>query len=71
VLIIVPVVATITRYRHADTLTSTGCFKKGFTNLKAYMNLLRGHIQCFELSWCRKIHQVSFGIVVVECDFHQ
>jgi hypothetical protein len=24
---------------------STGCFKKSFTNLKAYRNLYRGHTQ--------------------------
>jgi hypothetical protein len=29
---------------------NTGCFKKSFTTLKAYINLLRGHVQCFELS---------------------
>jgi hypothetical protein len=28
----------------------TGCFKKSFTTLKAYINLFRGHVQCFELS---------------------
>jgi hypothetical protein len=26
------------------------CFKKIFTTLKAYIDLLRGHVQCFELS---------------------
>jgi hypothetical protein len=34
-------------------VTSTGnaeCFKKSFTTLKAYINLFRGHEQCFELS---------------------
>jgi hypothetical protein len=31
-----------------------GCFKKSFTTLKAYINLFRGHVQCFELSWCSK-----------------
>jgi hypothetical protein len=33
--------------------TSTGyveCFKKRFTILEAYINLLRGRVQCFELS---------------------
>jgi hypothetical protein len=25
---------------------STGCFKKSFTTLKAYINLYRGHVQC-------------------------
>jgi hypothetical protein len=29
---------------------STGCFKKSFTTLKAYVNLFRGHVQYFELS---------------------
>jgi hypothetical protein len=28
----------------------TECFKKNFTTLKAYINLSRGHVQCFELS---------------------
>jgi hypothetical protein len=27
-----------------------GCFKKSFTTLKAYINLFRGLVQCFELS---------------------
>jgi hypothetical protein len=31
-------------------VTSTGnaeCFKKSFTTLEAYINLFRGHVQCF------------------------
>jgi hypothetical protein len=28
----------------------TGCFKKSFTTLKAYINVYRGHTQDFELS---------------------
>jgi hypothetical protein len=31
-------------------LYNTGCFIKGFTTLKEYINLFRGHVQCFELS---------------------
>jgi hypothetical protein len=27
----------------------TGRFKKSFTTLKAYINLFRGHVECFEL----------------------
>jgi hypothetical protein len=27
-----------------------GCFKKSLTALKAYVNLFRVHVQCFELS---------------------
>jgi hypothetical protein len=27
-----------------------GCYTKSFTTLKAYINLFRGHVQCFELS---------------------
>jgi hypothetical protein len=27
-----------------------GCFKKSFTTLKEYVNLFRGHVQCFEMS---------------------
>jgi hypothetical protein len=27
---------------------------KSFTTLKAYINLFRGHVQCFELSKCTK-----------------
>jgi hypothetical protein len=28
----------------------TGCFKKSFTTLKAYINVVRGYVQCFERS---------------------
>jgi hypothetical protein len=28
----------------------TGCFKKSFTNVDAYINLFRGYLECFELS---------------------
>jgi hypothetical protein len=35
-----------------------GCFKKSFTNLKAYINLFRRHVECFQLSLCCKTHQV-------------
>jgi hypothetical protein len=31
-------------------LSDTGCFKKSFTALKAYINLFRRHAQRFELS---------------------
>jgi hypothetical protein len=31
-------------------VTYVGCIKKSFTTLKAYVNLFRGHVQCFELS---------------------
>jgi hypothetical protein len=34
-------------------VTSTGnagFFRKSFTSLEAYINLFRGHVQCFELS---------------------
>jgi hypothetical protein len=31
-------------------VTSTGCLKKSFAALKAYINLFRGHVQHFELS---------------------
>ena len=48
----------------------TGCFKKSFTNLKAYRNLYRGHTQGFELSKCSKTHRVLPRIVMVQCDFH-
>jgi hypothetical protein len=44
-----------------------GISKKSFTTLKAYINLFRGHAQCFEL--CKK-HRVLPGIVMVQCDFH-
>jgi hypothetical protein len=30
-------------------LNNEGCFKKSFTNLKAYINLFRGHVECFYL----------------------
>jgi hypothetical protein len=29
---------------------NTGCFEKSFTNLKEYINLFRGHAECFEMS---------------------
>jgi hypothetical protein len=45
-------------------------FKKSFTTLKAYINLFRGYVQCFELSQCSKTHQLLPGIVMVQCDFH-
>jgi hypothetical protein len=35
------------------SVTSTGnagCFKMRFTTLRAYINIFRGHVQCFELS---------------------
>jgi ribosomal protein L31 len=41
-------------------VTSTGnakCFKKRFTTLKAYTYLFRGHVQCFELSYCSRTHR--------------
>jgi hypothetical protein len=41
----------------------TGCFKKSFTTLKAYINVFRRHIQCFERPYCSKILQVLPGIV--------
>jgi hypothetical protein len=45
-------------------LTSTGCFKKSFTTLKAYRNLYRGHTQRFELLKCSKTHRVLPRIVI-------
>jgi hypothetical protein len=47
-----------------------GCFEKSFTTLKAYINLFRGYVQCFELSSCSKTRRVLPGIVTVQCDFH-
>jgi hypothetical protein len=32
------------------TCISTERFKKSVTTLKAYINLFRGHVQCFEVS---------------------
>jgi len=54
----------------SQLLDNTGCFKKSFTNLKAYRNLYRGHTQGFELSKCSKTHRVLPRIVMVQCDFH-
>jgi hypothetical protein len=34
----------------ASANATRGCFKKSFTALKAYFNLFRGQVQCFELS---------------------
>jgi hypothetical protein len=45
------------------TILYTGCFKTSFTTLKAHINLFRRHAQCFELSYCSKIHWVSHSIV--------
>jgi hypothetical protein len=50
-------------------LTNAECFKKSFTTLKAYINLFRGHEQCFELSQCSKTHPVLPGIVTVHMTF--
>jgi hypothetical protein len=47
---------------------NTGCFKKSFKTLKAYINLFRGHVQCFELSYRSKTPRVSPGIVTVQYD---
>jgi hypothetical protein len=55
---------------NANEKKNTVCFKKSFTNLKAYINLFRGYAQCFELSQCSKTHRVLAGIVTVQCDFH-
>jgi hypothetical protein len=46
---------------------NTGCFKKSFTNLKAYRNLYRGHTQCFELSKCSTTHRALPRIVIRNC----
>jgi hypothetical protein len=46
---------------------NTACFKKSFTNLKAYINLYRGHTQYFELSKCSKTHLVLTRIVTRNC----
>jgi hypothetical protein len=57
----------------ADHIVRTeyaGCFKKSFTTLRAYINLFRGHVPCFELSQCSTLYQVLYGIVMVRCDFH-
>jgi hypothetical protein len=53
-----------------ELLKYTVRFKKSFTTLKAYMNLFRGHAQCFELSQCSKRRRVLPGKVTVQCDFH-
>jgi hypothetical protein len=37
---------TIVTDKH--TILNIGCFKKSFTNLKEYINLFRGHVQCFK-----------------------
>jgi hypothetical protein len=31
-------------------ITYERCFKKSFTTLETYINIFRGHVQCFELS---------------------
>jgi hypothetical protein len=50
---------------------STGCFEKSCTTLKAYINVFRGHVEYFELSWCSKAHRVLSGIVMVTQMFHR
>jgi hypothetical protein len=50
-------------------LLNTWCFKKSFTILKAYINVFRGHAQCFELSQCSRTHRILTGIVTVQSDF--
>jgi hypothetical protein len=35
---------------NATSTGNAGCFKKSFTTLRAYINLFRGHVQCFQLS---------------------
>jgi hypothetical protein len=47
---------------------NAGCFKKIFSNLEAHIHLFRGHVQCFESSYCSKTHRVLPGIVTVQCD---
>jgi hypothetical protein len=44
-------------------------FKKSFTTLEAYINLIRGYVQCLELSQCSKTRRILRGIVTVQCDF--
>jgi hypothetical protein len=43
-----------------------GCFKKSSTTLRAYINLFKGYAQCFELSWCCRIHQALSRIDMVQ-----
>jgi hypothetical protein len=50
-----------------DSFQNTECFKKSFTNLKAYRNLYRGYTQRFELSKCSKTHRVLPRIVIRNC----
>jgi hypothetical protein len=51
------------------TPNNNGCLKKRFTTLKAYINVFRGHVQCFELSLSSKTFQVIPGVVTVQCVF--
>jgi hypothetical protein len=44
--------------------------KKSFTNLKAYIKLFIGYVQCFELLYCSKVHRVLAAIATFQCDFH-
>jgi hypothetical protein len=50
---------------NTSNYTNTGCCKKSSTTLNAYINLFRGHVQCFELSHCSKSHRVLPEIVTV------
>jgi hypothetical protein len=37
---------------------NTGCFKTSFTNMKVYINLFRGHVQCLNVA-----KQIEFYLV--------
>jgi hypothetical protein len=35
---------------NVNSTGNAGCLKNSFTTLKDYINLFKGHVQCFELS---------------------
>jgi hypothetical protein len=46
----------------------TGCLKNSFTTLNSYINVFRGYVRRFELSWCSKIYRVLLRIVTVHLE---
>jgi hypothetical protein len=64
-----PLLAVRSYWIYFKTTEHMQCFKKSFTNLKADVNLIRGHAQRFELSECSKTRQVLPEVVTVQCDF--
>jgi hypothetical protein len=50
------ILVMVTLISEKEKKNNTGCFKKSFTAMKAYIKVFRGHAQCFELLQCGKAH---------------